>query len=191
MLPFLHARHQQLVQLLEQATALFQRFQQRDLGLEAELDAWLARSAGVLKSLSLPAAENECASLRGQWAAAREGIDPFRREAVETQRRALRRLVALHVLDSLAQRLRELLAHCEATLAQGRAQLQPIVLAALNAGIVDEDTLRGQDAQRVEALWRRLLADAGAAPAARQVALSQALPDIVLLIEDLLAAARS
>lgn len=191
MLPFFHARQRQLEQLLGESTALWQRFQERDPGLEAALDGWLGRAAVELKALSLAAAENECAALRGQWAAAREGIDPFRRELVGTHRRAMRRTVALHVLDALSSRLRELLAQAEAALGQGRQLLQPIVLAALNAGSVDAPTLGGQDQALIEALWRRLLVDPGVAPAARHVALTVALPDVLLLIEDLLAAARA
>jgi hypothetical protein len=191
LLPFLHARAQQLQSALSAGTAVWQRYHERDLGLDAALGAWLAQCAGTLKALSLTGAENECAALQGQWAAAREGIDPFRREAVGSHRRSLRRIVALHVLDTLGARLRELLAQTEAGLAQGRTQLQPIVLAIMQAGLLNGAGSGPLDQARVEALWRRIQSEPGLAAAARQVSLSIALPDVLLLLEELLTAARS
>ncbi len=191
MLPFLHARVQQLEAALSAGTAVWQRYHERDLGVDAALSDWLTQCSGTLKALSLTGAENECAALQGQWAAAREGIDPLRRELVSTHRRALRRIVALHVLDTLGARLRELLAQSEAGLAQGRSQLQAIVLALIQAGGLNGAGSGTLDQRQLEALWRRILAEPGLAPAARQVSLSIALPDVLLLLEELLTAARS
>lgn len=191
MLPFLHARQHKLNAALAEATEVWRRYHQRDLGVDAALEVWLQRTAAVLKELSLPGAENECAALQGQWAAAREGIDPLRREVATTPRRTLRRIVALHVLASLCERLRQLSAQADAGLMQGRAQLLPIVAAALEAGLVDQRSDGGPDQQRLETLWRRMQAAPALAGATRQVALSLALPDVLLLIEDLLAAARA
>lgn len=191
MLPFLHARLQQLDAALTAGTALWQLYRLRDPALEAALGDWLTDTAASLKRLSLTAAENECASLQGQWAAAREHIDPFRREVVDTQRRALRRVVALHVMETLGARLRELRAQAEAALQRTREPIQALVLAALQRGLIDAAVLGSPDQAALDGLWRRIRAEPDFANAAHGVAISLALPDVLLLLDESLAALRA
>lgn len=186
MLPFLYHRMARVVALLNETTALWKRYNSRDLGVDNLLTEHLSRCEDEFKNLSLPQAENECASLKGLWTVALDGVDPFKREPVDARKRSMRRVAAFHVMEALSLRLREMHEQARTSLDGSRTQLQAILLAAFQSGWIDMSALDEPSTAQLEALWSDLRNRPTLASAARQVAMTCSVPDVMLLLQDVL-----
>lgn len=188
MLGFLHARKQQVDALLVQASGMFSKHNRLDLDFVPAVKSFLAAPIEHYRSHGRSATENELLSAEAQIVSAEQGINPLTGERLLTHRRELRRMIALKALQQCAALLRGDSAELAQRLAEGEAQLRPIVLVALQQGLLPPD-FRHEDQGAIEALWSRLLKDASTGLAARQLAMQLGPHDIQLLLTTLLASA--
>ena len=188
---FLHARLGKLTQLLRHSNDLIGRYNDAEAGLPDRLTQFLDQTAGCCRSLGLHEFEARTVELEARYLMARRGIDPESLEKHATHRRELESKTAFRVLVSLSEQLRAGVEQDRQALASAEAQLRPILLAAVQRGmVVDAGTgsRAPTQAAALDALWRRLLVDADLGLAAKQLAMIASLPDIVLLMGDLLSA---
>lgn len=189
MLPFLHHRLEGLNRALVRSSETFERYARSEPDLASALEAFLDESIGMFRAQGRSTPENELLALKAELVSAQEGIDPLTSQRVERHRRQLVRATALRVLQQSAARIRSEAEEVGRWLADGRAQLLPIVALAIQKGLASgfADTV---DQARLESFWRILLADGEIGAAAAQLAMRLSLFDILLLLEDLISAAR-
>ena len=190
MQPFLHQRLQALAGLQAASSAMLAKYNRLDLDLAPALSAFLDQAVQGYRALGLASAENRLLALQAQTVSAAQGTHPDTLERVASHRRELQRAVALRVLQHSAEQLRGDIERDQRQLDDTRAQLRPMVLLALQLGLV---TLRGRQPPalaRLEALWRAMLAHTDLQLAARQLAMQASVHDVLLLLAGLLEAAR-
>lgn len=189
MLPFLHGRLRVLERLLERSGGVLRKFNDQDLDVHVAFGALLDEAAAAYRDLGRATAENRVLALKAECVAASHGTNPQTLEQVTSHRRAMQRGVVLRTLQVLTEQLRADVNADEAKLAEAAALLRPIVLAGAQKGIVPLPWPSPGDAAAVEALWRALGADAELRLATRQVAMQVSLPDVHLVLDDLLESA--
>ena len=190
MQPFLHQRLQALAGLQAASSAMLAKYNRLDLDLAPALSAFLDQAVQGYRALGLASAENRLLALQAQTVSAAQGTHPDTLERVTSHRRELQRAVALRVLQHSAEQLRGDIERDQRQLDDTRAQLRPMVLLALQLGLV---TLRGRQPlalPRLETLWRAMLAHADLQLAARQLAMQASVHDVLLLLAGLVEAAR-
>ena len=190
MQPFLHQRLQALAGLQAASSAMLAKYNRLDLDLAPALSAFLDQAVQGYRALGLASAENRLLALQAQTVSAAQGTHPDTLERVASHRRELQRAVALRVLQHSAEQLRGDIERDQRQLDDTRAQLRPMVLLALQLGLV---TLRGRQPPalaRLETLWRAMLAHADLQLAARQLAMQASVHDVLLLLAGLVEAAR-
>jgi hypothetical protein len=186
MRPFLHHRLQKLERLLEHSNAALAKFNDQDLDLPIALTGFVDEAIAVYHSLGLASGENHLLSLKAQHVSARRGIDPSTLERVTSHRREMERGVALRVLQQSAQQLRADFAQDRQAALLARENLIPLALTALKKGLIAPGTV---EQPALNDLWRSLLSDPETQDAARHVAMTVNVVDILLLLGDLIAAA--
>ena len=190
MQPFLHQRLQALAGLQAASSAMLAKYNRLDLDLAPALSAFLDQAVQGYRALGLASAENRLLALQAQTVSAAQGTHPDTLERVTSHRRELQRAVALRVLQHSAEQLRGDIERDQRQLDDTRAQLRPMVLLALQLGLV---TLRGRQPPalaRLETLWRAMLAHPDLQLAARQLAMQASVHDVLLLLAGLVEAAR-
>ena len=95
--------------------------------------------------------------------------------------------MSFKILQAVSEQIGSDLGKGEDELRDGRAMLVPIVLAAVQRGFIPDPAGASGNSQAIETLWRRLSADPEIGLAVKRVALALSLPDIVLLLEVMLA----
>ena len=191
MLAFLHDRVRALQHLLDRSSEVLVKYSRLDLDLTPALDAFLDEAVAACRALGRSSLENQLLTLKAQFVSAVHGTHPLTLERVTGHRRELVRAIALRVLQHSAEQLRADIDRDGQTLAEGRAQLRPIVLLAIRKGLISLTPKKPPSQAQLDALWRALLKDADASLAARQVALQVGLYDIQLLLSDLIQAAKA
>ena len=191
MLAFLHDRVRALQHLLDRSSEVLVKYSRLDLDLAPALDAFLDEAVAACRALGRSTLENQLLTLKAQFVSAVHGTHPLTLERVVGHRRELVRAIALRVLQQSAEQLRADIDRDGQTLAEGRAQLRPIVLLAIRKGLISLAPRKPPSQTQLDALWRALLKDADASLAARQVALQVGLYDIQLLLSDLIQAAKA
>lgn len=189
MLPFLHERLQRLRRLLEGSNAALVKYNELDLDLAAALTAWLDEAVAVYRDLGRTEVENRLLALKAGFVSAQHGVHPQRLEVVRGHRRTLQRTIALHALQEGAEQVRADHRLDEQALAQGKEELVPLVLTALEQGLLAEALDGAPNQARLQEQWQRLLRAPATRLAARHVAMRLNATDILLLLEDVLAAA--
>ncbi len=190
MLPFLHDRLQKLRLLLTQSSEVFVKYNRLDLDFGPALTGWLDEAIAANRALGRAGVENELLALKAQLVSAEHGIQPSTGERVTSHRRAMIRSVALRVLQQSAQQLRADIAADDQSLAEARAQLRPILLLAIQKGLVTLEPPVTISQPEIDRLWRALLKEPETHLAAQQIAMQFSLFDVQLLLSDLIAAAR-
>lgn len=190
MRPFLHQRLRSLEQLQADCSAVLIKYNQVDLDLANALAGFIDAAVASYRSLNLASTENQLLALQAQTVSAAHGIHPDTLERTVGHRRELQRAVALRVLQLCSRQLRDDIDRCHQTLADARSQLLPLVLVAIDRGLVPMSALQQPDPTQIESLWRALLGIAEVQLAARRLAMQIALPDLHLLLGDLVNAAR-
>jgi hypothetical protein len=188
MLPFLHHRLQLLHRQLERSNAVLVKYTQYDLDLAVALTGFLDEAIALYRTLNQTSAENELLALKAQFVSAEGGTHPLTLERVTSHRRDMVRLIALHVLQQSALKLRTDAERVTHKLDEGQTQLRPIALLAIQKGLISQHGPTGQSL--IEAIWSRLLDDPEIQLAARQVAMQLSVFDIHLLLSDLIDAAQ-
>lgn len=191
MLAFLHDRVRALQQLLDRSSEVLAKYNRLDLDLAPALHAFLDEAVSGCRALGRSNLENQLLTLKAQFVSAVHGTHPLTLERVTSHRRELVRAVALRVLQQSAEQLRVDIDRDGQTLAEGRAQLRPIVLLAIRKGLISLARRKPPSQAQLDTLWRALCKDADAALAARQVALQVGVYDIQLLLSDLIQAAKA
>ena len=191
MLSFLHERVRTLDGLVARSNAVLSKYNSADLDVAAALIDFLDETIAVYHALNQATVENRMLVLKAECVTASQGTNPLTFERVTTNRRAMQRAVALRVLQVSAEQLRADVERDTKQLADASGQLRPIVLAAIQKGLVDVSRCAPRDHPDLERLWRDLLADDDIQLAARQVALQVSVHDIQLLLVTLLDAARA
>ena len=187
MQPFLHDRLQKLGQLLDSSNQALRLHAARDLGINEATAAVLDQAGTAYRGMGSSSGENEMLALKAQFALACDGVHPLSLERVASRRREMQRGVALRVLTASAERLRADYDDAERQLAGARERLLPMVLYSLQKGFIVLDPEGSYSESELNALWESLLDDPESQAAARQVALTVAAADILLLLGDLLA----
>lgn len=190
MLPFLHHRLQQLERLLERSSAVLIQYNRLDLDLATALTDFLDEATTLYRTLNRTSTENELLALKAQFVSAEHGTHPLTLERVTSHRRDMLRAIALRVLQQSAQQLRTDAEQAAQALDGARKQLLPIVLLAMQKGLIPQPQGEPVSQGQLEELWRKLLDDPDIQLAARQVAMQTSLFDIHLLLSDLITAAR-
>lgn len=190
MLPFLHERMRALEHLMAQSSAVLNKYTRLDLDLGPALTAFLDDTIAGYRALTRSSAENQMLVLKAQFISATQGVHPLTLERVTGHRREMVRAIALRVLQSSAEKLRNDLATDDQTIAEGRALLRPIVLLAEQKGLIPLRAGTALNQQELDELWRQLLQEADISLAARQVAMQLSLYDIQLLLAELISAIR-
>ncbi|MEV4702307.1 hypothetical protein [Actinoplanes sp. NPDC049316] len=186
---FLHDRLGRLGTLLDSCTEATRAYTALDLDIVATAGDFLDRASAGYKALGDADAENDMLTLRAQLSSARAGMHPLTLERITGHRREAERSIVLHVLVSGAARLRTDYAQTREVLDTAESKLVPILTVAAQRGLLPvaaDGTFTQADLER---LWQGLCADPELRPAARQVAMTVSVTDVLLLVSDLLTAA--
>ena len=184
---FLHGRTQLLLGLMAICNNLLRKYTERDLGLGASLAEFLGSAARTYADIGRQEVEGRILSLKAELNTAHRGINPLTFQVVTGRRRELEATVSFKILQAISEQIGSDFGKGEDELRAGRTMLVPIVLAAVQRGFVPDPESTSSNAQAIETFWRRLSADPEIGLAAKRVALSLSLPDIVLLLEAMLA----
>ena len=128
-------------------------------------------------------------ALQAEFVSAGQGVNPMTLERVTSHRREMQRAIALRVLQRSAEQLRADLERDARGLADAGAQLRPLLLAAMQKGLVRPRRGKPMSQAQFHRLWRAVLGEPDLALAARQVAMQLSVYDIHLLLADLIDAA--
>jgi hypothetical protein len=188
-LPFLHNQLQQLLQLLEHSSIVLKKYNQFDLDLSESLIGFLDGAITTYQALNLPTIENEMLLLKAQFVSAQHGTHPLTLERVNTHKRELIRAITLRLLQQSSLQLRTAIERAEDTLNEGRAQLRPLVLLAMQKGLITQNLSKEVSQQQLDDLWRGLLNEPDLQLAARQISMQLSPYDIQLLLAELINAA--
>lgn len=186
---FLHERLQALQRLLARSSEVLAKYNRLDLDLAAALTDFMDEAIAGSRTLGRAQLENQLLALLAQFVSAQQGTHPLTLERTIGHRRELQRSVALHVLQRSAELLRADIALDSQALSDGRALLRPIVLAAIQQGLVDPRAGAPPGQPELEALWGSLLQSPDIHLAARQLAMQLGVYDIQLLLAELIQAA--
>ncbi len=188
MQPFLHDRLQRLSDLLEAGSRALRTCARDELAAADVVGPFLTAAADAYGGLGLQAEQNEVLALGAELQAARRGLVLATGERVASRRRDLERAVALRVLVAGLDRLRAGVRSDAEHLRAAREQLAPVVVYALQSGLV-EPLQDGDDVGRAaERRWRAVSEDHSTRPTALQVLTGVSAADAVLLLLDLLQA---
>jgi hypothetical protein len=144
--------------------------------------------AKVYGAMGTSDAENAVKSLAAELIAARRGVEAATGARVETRRREFERSAALRVLLTAADRLRADHAAARTTLDEAKEQLGPVVVFALDHGLMPAGF--GTPTQdELEKLWRAILLRPESRGTAQVLAMRLSQPDIILLLAELVVAA--
>lgn len=186
---FRHGQRRTYGLLLDQSNAVLSAYIAAELGLQTRLGDFLEVAVTCYREAGRAERENALLALHAELAGAGRGIDPMTFEPITTRRGAAVRAVCLRVLKESAALLRADMVELDGALASLRAQLLPIVLAAMQRGLIDQAG-PPPDAAMLDAAWRQLRADGDIGLAARQAQMQASIHDIHLVLGDLIAAAR-
>ncbi|MEO3814131.1 hypothetical protein ABGB17_34470 [Sphaerisporangium sp. B11E5] len=186
MRPFLHERLRRYEELLELSNDAFRAYSALDLGLGDAVLRFLDGASSGYQAIGAAGGENDMLALKAQFVSARAGVHPLTFERVTQRRRETERAMALHVLVRGAERLRGDHAEVQRTLAETRDQLLPLLAYLAQKGVLSLAPGRPRTQPELEHVWRSLLDDPEAGPAARRIALSLNPADILLMLADLL-----
>ena len=189
MLPFLHDRLRATEALLATSSLVLVKHNRLDLDLPTALTAFLDQAVASYRALNRTSGENQLLALQAEFVSASHGVNPLTLERVASHRREMQRAIALRVLQRSAEQLRADLQGDAKVLADAGAQLRPIVLAAMQKGLVRPRPGKPMTQAQLDKLWRAVLSDADLSLAARQVAMQVSVYDIQLLLADLIDAA--
>jgi len=186
---FLHQRLQVLAGLQAASSAVLVKYNRLDLDLAHALSAFLDEAVSSCRMLGLSGAENRLLALQAQTVSAAQGIHPDTLERVSSHRRELQRAVALRVLQLSAEHLRADIERDQGVLDQARAQLRPMVLVAVQEGLVSMPQREPLSMAELDALWRAMLAHPELQLSVRQLAMQASVHDLLLLLAGLVEAA--
>ena len=186
---FMHGRQQRLAALLDSCNDAMRAYTAHQLDIVATAGDFLGRASAAYEALGDPDAESDMLALKAQLSSARGGMHPMTLERIAGHRRETERSIVLHVLVSSADRLRADYAATRQSLAVAQSQLVPILTVAAQRGLLSATAGGTLTQLELEQLWQALCADAEIRPAARQVAMTVSVTDVLLLLSDLLIAA--
>ncbi len=189
MLPFLHERLRATEALLAASSEVLAKHNRLDLDLAPALTAFLDRAIAGYRALNRSSGENQLLALQAEFVSAGQGVNPMTLERVTSHRREMQRAIALRVLQRSAEQLRADLERDARGLADAGAQLRPLLLAAMQKGLVRPRRGKPMSQAQFHRLWRAVLGEPDLALAARQVAMQLSVYDIHLLLADLIDAA--
>lgn len=184
MLPFLYHQLQLLQQAIERSNAVLVKYNGLALDLSVALTEFLDEAITIYHTLNQATAENELLALKAQVVSAEQGVHPLTLERVTSHRRAMFRGVALLVLQQSTLKLRTDTEQITQKLNEGRMQLRPIVLLAMQKSLIPQSEQINQN--QIEDLWRKLLEEPEIQLAARQIAMQLSLLDIHFLLLELI-----
>ena len=188
---FLHQRLQALARLQATSSAVLAKYNRLDLDLAQALAAFLDEAVQTYRALNQAGTENRLLALQAQTVSAAHGTHPDTLEQVASHRRALQRAVALRVLQQSAEQLRADIERDQRALDEARAQLRPMLLAAFQHGLVALPQRKAPSAAQLGKLWLAMVAHPELQLAARQLALRASVHDLLLLLAELVDAARA
>lgn len=186
MQPFLHDRLQRLSDLLDAGSGALRACSHDDLAAGDVVATFLATAAERYRALGLQLEENEVLALSAELQAARRGLVLATGERVTSRRRDLERTVALRVIVQSLDRLRGAVGRDADRLRSAREQLAPVVVHALQHGLVPLLDDREDEGRAAEVRWRAVCEDPTTRPAALQLLTSVSTADAVLVLLDLL-----
>jgi hypothetical protein len=185
--PFLHDRLQRLSELLDAGSTALRTCSRDELTAADVVGDLLAQAADRYAALGLHVEENAVLALSAELQAARRGVVLATGERT-SRRRELERTVALRVLVQALDRLRDAVRRDQDRLAAARESLAPVVVYALQSGLV-APLQDGDDAGRAaEVRWRALTDDATTRPIVLQLLTGVSAADALLVLLDLLEA---
>jgi hypothetical protein len=184
--PFLHDRLQRLSDLLDAGSGALRTCSHDELGAAEVVAQFLGAAAERYRALGLQVEENEVLALSAELQAARRGLVLATGERITSRRRDLERTVAVRVLVQSLDRLREAVSRDTDRLRSAREQLAPVVVFALQNGLVTPLDDGEDDGRAAELRWRAVCEDATTRPAALQLLTSTSTADAVLVLLDLL-----
>ena len=191
MLPFLHDRLRAMEALLAASSGVLAKYNRLDLDLAPALTAFLDQAIAGYRALSRTSGENQLLALQAEFVSASHGVNPLTLERVTSHRREMQRAIALRALQRSAEQFRTDLERDAKVLADAGTQLRPIVLAAMQKGLVRPRPGKPMSQTQLERLWRAVLDERDLGLAARQLAMQVSVYDIELLLADLIDAAGS
>ncbi|MGA5305021.1 hypothetical protein ACPCHT_34295 [Nucisporomicrobium flavum] len=186
---FLHDRLRRLEALLDSCNDVMRAYTAHELDVVATAAEFLGQASAGYQKLGDADAESDMLALGAQLSSARSGMHPLTLERITARRREAERSIVLHALVSSGTRLRADYAETRQSLTAAESQLVPILTVAAQRGMLPGSADGPPTQLELEQLWQTLCADAGIRPAARQVAMTVSVSDVLLLISDLLVAA--
>ncbi|MCU0865967.1 MAG: hypothetical protein MUC36_19460 [Planctomycetes bacterium] len=185
MRPFLHDRLQRWHGLVTLCNEVLTKLGRKDLDVAVAVRHFLGEAIAVQRQQQRPAAENQLLALEARYLSALEGIDPATQQVVRMGRRTMQRSAAMAVLIQAGDLVRGDWERDQQVLEQARADLQPILVAAQQLGLLDPST-EDLGSARLERLWRRVRETPQTAAAAHSVQLRLNSSDLLLLIAELI-----
>jgi hypothetical protein len=184
--PFLHDRLQRLVDLLDAGSSALRTCSHDDLRAADVVGHYLDTAADRYRALGLQVEENEVLTLSVELEAAKRGVVLATGERLTSRRRDLERTVAVRVLVQSLDRLRNDVSRDDDRLRTAREQLAPVVVYAVQSGLVAPLKDDDDPGPAAEGRWRALCEDATTRPAALQLLTSISAADALLVLLDLL-----
>jgi hypothetical protein len=184
---FLHGRAQRLLRLMVLSNDLLKKYNDRHFNLAVELASFLDEAARTYSEFGLKDVEGRILALKAELLTARRGINPFTFQVAAGRRRELESTVSFKVLQAISGQIDSNIQQGEKEIQDGRELLVPLVLAAVQLGFIPDPRADSSNVQAIEDLWRKICAHPDVGLAAKRVALTLSFPDIVLLLEELLA----
>lgn len=186
-LEFLHGRVEALEQVLESANSVLACYAGPDMGEGTGLAGELLDLASTTyRNLGMTTAANEILTLATKVQQARSGIDPRNGLRVAVHRREMQQAVCFEAVREACTRWRLDHDRAQRLIEQLRERLMPLVEYAFDARLVPKPRAGLAPSQaQLEAVWRSLLDDVKAGPAARQVSMSASVADIQIVLGDL------
>ena len=182
---FHHQIRQDLAALLGALSAVTEKYSRKDYDTDAALRTLLDRVNADYKDRGLPDRESQLQLLRAEWSAAEKGIDPCSGEKVTVRRGEMKASAMLKILRGLETVLREDYTASRAKLEEAAAMIGQIIVAGYQEGIVDDRLLMSvnTEAEFLE-LWKTLGTDRNIALGQKRVMTMVSMPDVLLLLEE-------
>lgn len=182
---FHHQIRQDLAALLAALNTVTEKYSRKDYDTDTALRTLLDRVNADYKDKGLPDRESQLQLLRAEWSAAEKGLDPCTLEKVTVRRGEMKQSAMLKVLRGLETVLREDYTASRSKLEEAAAMIGQIIVAGFQEGIIDDRLLLSvnTEAEYLQ-LWKTLGSDRNIALGQKRVLTMVSLPDVFLLLEE-------
>ncbi len=187
MRPLLHKEVQVLTGLLTTLVETLHLYNDQKPEVNRSLVSLLDVTAATYKQRGRADRESQTTSMKAELITALRGVNPVTLEKPPLRRNEMQSTIVFKVLQTLESLLRTDLQQAMSLLQRARELVNQIIVAAIQKGLIDDETIRVTTTQEaIESLWRAIAADPAIALAQKQLLLLVSLFDVDVLIDQVL-----